>query len=106
MEAINRLWKPRSIAVIGASSDVTKTSGKPLAYLKKHDFKGQIYPVNPSAREIAGLPCYPDIASLPEAPDVAIVMLSAEKAIPAVRALAAIGTATAIFVASGFAELG
>ncbi|UHL65236.1 acetate--CoA ligase family protein [Paralcaligenes sp. KSB-10] len=106
MEAINRLWKPRSIAVIGASSDVTKTSGKPLAYLKKHDFKGQIYPVNPSAREIAGLPCYPDIASLPEAPDVAIVMLSAEKAIPAVRALAAIGTATAIVLASGYAELG
>ena len=106
MEAIDRLWKPRSIAVIGASSDVTKTSGKPLAYLKKHNFKGRIYPVNPSTREIAGLPCYPDIASLPEAPDVAIVMLSAEKAIPAVRALASIGTATAIVLASGYAELG
>lgn len=106
MEAIDRLLKPRSIAIIGASSDLTKTSGKPLAYLKKHGFEGSIYPVNPGASEIAGLPCYPRIESLPDAPDVALVMLSAEKAIPAVRALASIGTASAIVLASGYAELG
>jgi acyl-CoA synthetase (NDP forming) len=106
MEAIDRLLKPRSIAIIGASSDLTKTSGKPLAYLKKHGFEGSIYPVNPGVGEIAGLPCYPRIESLPGAPDVALVMLSAEKAIPAVRALASIGTASAIVLASGYAELG
>lgn len=106
MEAIDFLLKPRSIAVIGASSDLTKTSGRPLAYLKKYDYQGAIYPVNPNAHEIAEIPCYPDIASIPNAPDVAIVMLSAERAIPAVRALAGIGTAAAIVLASGYAELG
>lgn len=106
MDAITRLLKPQSVAVIGASSDLSKTAGKPVAYLQKHGYAGRIYPVNPTAREIAGLPCYPDIAALPDAPDVAIVMLGAEKAVAAVRQLAAIGTAGAIVLASGYAELG
>ena len=106
MDAIDLLLKPRSVAVIGASSDLTKTSGRPLAYLKKYNYKGHIYPVNPNASEIAGVPCFPDIASIPNAPDVAIVMLGAERAISAVRALATIGTTAAIVLASGYAELG
>ncbi|MBV6307249.1 acetate--CoA ligase family protein [Candidimonas humi] len=106
MNAISRLIKPQSIAVIGASSDLSKTAGKPVAYLLKHGYAGRIYPVNPTAREIAGLASYPDIASLPEAPDAAIVMLGAAKAVPAVRELAAIGTGSAIVLASGYAELG
>lgn len=106
MDAIARLLKPQSIAVIGASSDLSKTAGKPVAYLLKHGYAGRIYPVNPTTREIAGLACYPDIASLPEAPDAAIVMLGAAKAVPAVRELAAIGTGSAIVLASGYAELG
>lgn len=106
MDAIDLLLKPRSVAVIGASSDLTKTSGRPLAYLKKYRYEGPIYPVNPNASEIAGISCYPDIASIPNAPDVAIVMLNAERAISAVRALAGIGTAATIVLASGYAELG
>jgi acyl-CoA synthetase (NDP forming) len=104
--AIARLIKPRSVAVIGASADPTKTAGRPVAYLTKHGFSGAIYPVNPRADVIGGLKSYPDVQSLPQAPDVGIVLLGAERAHEAVRALAARGTAAAIVLASGYTEVG
>ncbi len=104
--AIQKLMEPRSIAVIGASTDPKKTAGRPIAYLQKHHFKGKIYPINPRVEEIAGLKCYPDIESLPETPDVAIVMVGTDKTLVAVKKLAAIGTPAAIVLTSGFAEHG
>lgn len=105
-DAISRLLHPRSVAVIGASADLAKTAGRPVAYLQKHGFAGRIYPVNPKATQIAGLACHPDVASLPEAPDVAIVLLGAERAHQAVQDLAQRGTRAAIVLASGYAEAG
>lgn len=104
--AILKLMEPRSIAVIGASTDPKKTAGRPIAYLQKHHFKGKIYPVNPRVEEIAGLKCYPDIGSLPETPDVAIIMVGTEKAHSAVQELSRMGTPAAIVLTSGFAEHG
>lgn len=106
MDAIARLLKPRSVAVIGASADPAKTAGRPVAYLVKHGFAGAIYPVNPKVDRIGEFKCYPDVASLPETPDVAIVLLGAERAHLAVRELAARGTAAAIVLASGYTETG
>ncbi|MDB5957177.1 acetate--CoA ligase family protein [Ramlibacter sp.] len=106
MDAISRLLKPRSVAVIGASGDPAKTAGRPVAYLLKHAFAGAIYPVNPKLDRIAGLACYPDLASLPAVPDVGIVLLGAERAHLAVRELAARGAAAAIVLASGYSETG
>ncbi len=106
MDSISRLLKPRSVAVIGASADSKKTAGRPVAYLKKLGFKGEIFPVNPKVAEIDGLKCYPDISSLPSVPDVAIVLLGAERAQHAVRDLAQRGCAAAIVLASGYTETG
>jgi acyl-CoA synthetase (NDP forming) len=106
MDAIARLLKPRSVAVIGASADAAKTAGRPVSYLIKHGFTGSIYPVNPKVDRIGELDCYADIASLPEVPDVGIVLLGAERAHLAVRELAARGTAAAIVLASGYSETG
>lgn len=106
MDAISRLMKPQRVAVIGASADSTKTAGRPVAYLLKHGFAGEVYPVNPKATEICGLVCYPDIASLPAVPDVAIVLLGAQRAHQAVRDLAKMGCAAAIVLASGYTEVG
>ena len=100
-EKISRLLKPQSVAVIGASTDATKTAGRPVAYLRKHGFSGKIFPINPRAADIDGLKCFPDIASLPETPDVAIVLLGAERAHVAVRELSARGVAASIVLASG-----
>lgn len=106
MNAISRLMRPERVAVIGASADVTKTAGRPVSYLLKHGFTGEIYPVNPKAAEICGLTCYPDIASLPAVPDVGIVLLGAERAQQAVRELAQMGCTAAIVLASGYGEVG
>lgn len=106
MDAISRLLQPRSVAVIGASADATKTAGRPVSYLLKHGFSGAIYPVNPKVARIGDLPCYPDVASLPGVPDVGIVLLGAERAHLAVRDLAQRGTAAAIVLASGYTETG
>ena len=104
--AIERLWRPRSIAIIGASADPTKTSGRPVGYLVKHGFSGGIYPVNPRVSKIGDLTCYPDIASLPEAPDVGLVLLGPKRAVGAVRDLAKRGTAATIVLAGGYGETG
>jgi len=106
MDSITRLLKPRSVAVIGASGDPSKTAGRPVSYLLKHNFPGQIYPVNPKLERIGDLPCYPDVASLPAVPDVGIVLLGAERAHLAVRDLAARGCAASIVLASGYTETG
>ena len=106
MNTISRLMRPQRVAVVGASADVTKTAGRPVAYLLKHGFSGDVYPVNPKATEICGLPCYPDSASLPSVPDVGIVLLGAERAHHAVKELAQLGCAAAIVLASGYTEVG
>lgn len=106
MDALARLLRPASVAIVGASADPDKLTGRPVTYLQKHGFAGKIYPVNPRYPSIAGLPCYPDVTSLPAPPDVGLVLLGAELATEAVRQLAAAGAAAAIVLASGFAETG
>lgn len=105
-DAILKLLSPRSVAVIGASADPRKTTGRPIAYLQKHGFAGRILPVNPKVDRIGDLVCYPDIASLPEVPDVAVVLLGAERAHLAVKELSERGCAAAIVLASGYTETG
>jgi acetyltransferase len=73
--AVNpRLLQPRSVAVIGASEDTSKTRGKILRCLKDAGFAGAIYPVNPGGYEtIQGMKAYASLADLPEVPDLLLV---------------------------------
>ena len=91
MEALDRLFRPRSIAVVGASADPKKLTGRPVAYLQKHGFTGAILPVNPRYPRVAGLPCYPGIDSLPTVPDVGLVLLGGDQVLEAVRAYRSAG---------------
>jgi len=106
MEAVKRLLAPRSVAIVGASADTAKLTGRPLMYLEKYGFTGEIYPVNPRYKEIGRHRCYPDIAALPRPPDAAMVLVGGTKVTDAVRQLAAIGTPATIVLASGFGESG
>ena len=103
---LDRLLRPRSVAVIGASADPSKTAGRPVAYLQKHGFSGAIYPINPRVDMLAGLTCYPSVSALPQVPDVGLVLVGPERAEAAVRELAAFGTAAAIVLAGGYTETG
>ena len=104
--SLQQLIRPRSVAVVGASADPAKLTGRPVSYLRRHGFTGAIYPVNPRVTSIGDLACFPDVASLPEAPDAAIVLLGAKSAAAAVAALAAKGCGAAVVLAGGFGETG
>ena len=106
MTALDRLLRPKRVAIIGASADPNKTSGRPVAYLKKHGFTGDIWPVNPKLDQIDDLKCYRSIAELPGAADVAIVMLGAARVPDCLAELSQLGVGYAIVVASGFGETG
>jgi acetate---CoA ligase (ADP-forming) len=99
------LLAPRSVAVLGASSDPTRIGGRPIAYMRAQGFPGQLYPVNPNRTEIQGLKAYPSVADLPEAPDVAIVAVPAELAATAVDDLARRGVKAVVMFTAGFAEM-
>jgi acyl-CoA synthetase (NDP forming) len=104
--AVERLIRPRTVAIVGASSDPSRTAGRPLSYLLKHGYTGTIYPVNPRATSIEGVPCYSSIDALPSAPDVGMVLVGPDRVAEAVRELARIGTASAVVLAGGYAEVG
>ena len=106
MNALGKLLRPRSVAIVGASADEGKLTGRPLLYLEKYGFTGAIYPVNPRYETIGKHRCYSEIAALPEPPDVAIVLISGARVIDAVRQLAAIDAGVAIVLASGLGESG
>lgn len=106
MATFDLFFKPRSIAVIGASQDLSSISGQPIAHLKAKGFAGEILPVNPRYGEVAGYPCYPDVASLPGAPDVAVIAVGAKRVPDAVAELGKKGCRFAVILSSGFAEAG
>ena len=106
MNDLQALLSPRSIAIFGASADLSKVNGRTLRFLLDKGYQGRIFPVNPKYESIAGLRCYPDIAALPEAPDLAVIAVPAAQVPAAVRALAQRGGRAAVIFSSGFAEMG
>jgi acyl-CoA synthetase (NDP forming) len=105
MSRLQAALDPRSVAIIGASENPNKVGGRPVHYLDKFGFKGRIFPINPSRREVQGHTCYSSLGDLPEAPDMAIVAVAGDNAIEAVEACAARGVKIAVVMASGFGEV-
>ncbi|HCD71377.1 acetate--CoA ligase family protein [Thermovirga lienii] len=101
---IKRLMEPGSVAIVGASANMESISGRPLKLLKRYNYKGKIYPVNPKYKEIDGLACYPDVASLPETPDVVLVGVRAELVPQVIKQSVQRGVPFAVIFSSGFAE--
>jgi acyl-CoA synthetase (NDP forming) len=105
-DALHDFFAPGRIAVIGASADQTKISGRLLNFLRRNKYTGHLCPVNPSRLDIDGLPCYPTIAAIGAPVDLAIVVIPAAAVVAALEECAAAGTRHALIIASGFAEEG
>lgn len=103
---LDSFFSPSSIAIIGASRDGTKIPGLLLTFLRKNEFAGAIYPVNPNYPEINGLACYPTIAAIGQPIDLAIVIIPARAVLGALKECAAVGVKNCIIISSGFAEEG
>ena len=84
--SLRPVFAPASVAVVGASRRTGTVGRSVLDNIRAGGFAGRLYAVNPSAREIGGVACFPDVASLPEAPDLAVL---------AVPPLAVVGAAEA-----------
>jgi acetyltransferase len=95
------LLQPRSIAVIGASEDVSKMGGKVLRCLRDGGFAGTIYPVNPGGQpKIQGLPNHAALADLPETPDLLLVVIPGAGVPALISEAAARGCAGAVVFSS------
>lgn len=94
------------IAVVGASDDVHKIGGRPVQLLRKHGYRGPIYPINPRGGQIQGLPAYASLRDTPTAPDMAVLAVPAAAAADALRDCAARGVRAVVVLSSGFAEAG
>src|SRR5215510_6401863 len=75
---VERILHPRSVAVFGASDSKDKFGGRIMHFLVRHGFAGDILPINPRRREVAGHPAYPSIGAVPTPPDVAILAVPAD----------------------------
>jgi len=105
-EAIHHLLNPKSIAIVGASGDVSRFPGRTLKYLRKHGYGGSIYPINPKYKELADLPCYPGIAALPEGVDTAFIQIPSQQVVGAIEECVKKGFHTAIIHTAGLGESG
>lgn len=106
LAGLDKLVRPTSIAVLGASDDPTRIGGRPIAYMLARGFPGAIHPVNPRRDTVQGLRAFPTLDDVPGPVDAAIIAVPAEAAREAVRACARKGVGAAIMFTAGFAETG
>lgn len=99
------LFRPRSIAIIGASDDVMKVAGLPLKFALDHGYKGKLFPVNPKRETVQGLKAYPSVIDIPGDVDAAVIVIPAAAVAEATQECADKGVKTAVIGVSGFAEL-
>ncbi len=103
---LDSFFAPASIALIGASRDHEKIPGRLLSMLRRNEYPGKIYPVNPNYTDIDGLACYKSIAEIGAPIDLAVVIIPARAVLAALEQCAVAGVKNAVIISSGFAEEG
>jgi acetate---CoA ligase (ADP-forming) len=105
-EAINKLMRPKSVAVVGASSQPGKIGYTVLENLLKGGYKGKIYPINPTATEILSLPVIASVTALPETVDLAIITVPVKFANQVAEECGQKGIKALSVITSGYSEVG
>ena len=103
-DILQRLFYPKAVAIIGASSSPVKIGGRPIVQNRELGFSGRLFPVNPGAEEVQGLKAYPSVQAIPEDLDCAIISVPAPAVPAAVEACAEKRVPLAVVFSSGFAE--
>jgi predicted CoA-binding protein len=106
LEVMTRMFKPRAIAVVGASEGEGKIGNSVMKNLVNGGFEGEIYPINPKAETILGKKAYNDIKDLPDGVDLAVFAIPAKFVVDAIAQVGDKGIPAAVLIPSGFAETG
>ena len=101
---LDRLFAPRSVALIGASEREGSLGATLLGNLLEGGFRGQLYPVNPKYEQLAGRRCHASVGDLPAAPDLAVICTPPATVPQLVRQLGELGTRAAIVLTAGLAQ--
>ena len=104
--SLDKVFKPASIVVIGASRNETKRGYQVIKTLLDESFEGEIYPVNPSEDMILGLPCFPSVEAIPHPIDLALVATPARTVPAIIESCGKKGVSGAVLLAAGFREIG
>ena len=105
-EQIDRLLRPKSVAVVGASDRVGALGATLLNNLVQYEFAGDIYPVNPKRDELQGLKVWHSVEELPEGIDCAVLAIPRPAVLDTVRTLAERGCGAVVIYVAGFSEAG
>ncbi len=103
-ESLDKLFNPRSIAVVGASDKPDKLGA--LTLLALHDYKGEVYPVNPRIKTIGKSICFPSIGDIENQVDLAMIALGPQYILQTLTECKDAGIKGAIIFSAGFKELG
>ena len=103
---MQHILNPRSIAIVGASSDPRSFGGFVLANLERFGYQGAIHLVSRGSTEINGRPCVATVDALPQSIDLAVLAIPEAGVLEAIEKLGRLGTRAAVLFASGYAESG
>jgi acyl-CoA synthetase (NDP forming) len=98
------LLNPRNVVIVGASDAPGSWALRAFKNLRRYDFPGPVYPVNPRRDQVWNMRCYGSFADLPEPPDHVVVVIPASQVPDTLRAAAAAGARSATVMSSGFGE--
>jgi acyl-CoA synthetase (NDP forming)/GNAT superfamily N-acetyltransferase len=104
--SVAAILRPGSIAVVGAGRRLESVGHQVVRSLLIGDFAGTVYPVNPKARSICGVPAFPALLSVPEPVDLAVVAVPAAAVPGVIDEAAAVGVRAAAILTAGFGETG
>jgi len=103
---MERLFRPRSVAVIGASTDPAKIGHRVVANIVAGGYEGDVHPINPKGGEVLGYSVLPSVEAVDGPIDLAIVSIPAAGVLPVVEACAHKGIGHLVVLTSGFSEVG
>ncbi len=106
LQAFDPIFYPRSLAVIGASADISKFGNVILSAIMEIGYNGEVYPVNPEAEEINGLKVYPSLKEIPGEVDFAVLTIPAPLVSSALEECLRKGVKGVEILTSGFRETG
>ncbi len=106
MNTLDAIFRPRSIALIGASSKDRSIGKEIVRNLVSNQFQGTVFPVNPNARVVHSIKCYPEVSEIPDAVDLAVIVVPSRQVLDVAEACGRKGVRGLVVISAGFKEIG